>query len=113
VEKPHSTAHQELRIWSIYFKKSSKKSAIQGKIKLNKRSDFPLSVHLWSVNGPLTVHVMRRVIAHHQGADGNGKLRPQGMKHFDGFSDDFGDDFDVILRMILASGIIALKQGGA
>jgi hypothetical protein len=35
------------------------------------------------------------------------------MKHLDGFSDDFGDDFDVILRMILAAKIIGLNQGRA
>jgi hypothetical protein len=56
---------------------------------------------------------MARVIAHHQGADGNGKLRPQGMKHLDGFSDDFGGDFGVILVSVLSATINALKQGRA
>jgi hypothetical protein len=46
-------------------------------------------------------------------ADGNGILRPQPMKHLEGFSDDFGDDFGIIFGVILAAGIIALKQGRA
>jgi hypothetical protein len=70
-------------------------------------------VRLRFVYGPLTVGDMGRVIAHHQGADGNGKLRPQPMKHLEGFSDDFGDDFGIIFGVILAAGIIALKQGRA
>jgi hypothetical protein len=74
----------------------------------------------WSVIGPFMVH-FRFVdrpghalsLLRDRCGDGNGILRPQPMKHLDGFSDDFGDDFGVILVMILASRIIALNQGRA
>ena len=64
----------------------------------------------WSVTGALTVgvmpHVMARVIAHHRCADGNGKLRPQGMKYFCGFSGDFRGDFGVIFGGVLSAAMI-------
>ena len=75
-----------------------------------------------SVNGPFTGLVgflkyfwWRHAASLLRGrcADRNSILRPQPMKHLDGFSDDFGDDFGVILAMILVARIIALKQGRA
>jgi hypothetical protein len=37
---------------------------------------------------------------------GYGKLRPQGMKHFDGFSVDFRGDFCIIFGGVLPAAMI-------
>jgi hypothetical protein len=88
--------------------------SIYGPFMLRLRSIYgPFMLRLRSIYGPLTVGDMGRVIAHHRCADGNGILRPQPMKHLDGFSDDFPGDFGVIFGVILAARIIALNQGRA
>jgi hypothetical protein len=37
---------------------------------------------------------------------GYGILRPQPMKHLEGFSDDFGDDFGIIFGGVLSAAMI-------
>jgi hypothetical protein len=52
------TSHQKLRICAKVLKKLKKKSTIQAKMKLNKRSDVPFMVRLRSIYGPLTIRDM-------------------------------------------------------
>jgi hypothetical protein len=54
------TSHQKLRICAKEVKKRGKKSEIEAKMKLNKRSDFLLTVRLWVVYAPFMVHDMPR-----------------------------------------------------